>query len=137
MVLRYWQVGMDWSDSDAVVRAAAKLGFTATRTYPRDQREHHHLNFRREPKLKLRRLLKVGSKGYRVAKMTPRSDDRPRSGREAVPGQGTGDLRREGRRRVTQVPEGLGPDGRRRLRRAEGLVTRRAAEGALFSRGMY
>ncbi len=70
MVLRYWQVGMDWSDSDAVVRAAAKLGFTATRTYPRDQREHHHLNFRREPKLKLRRLLKLGSKGYRVAKMT-------------------------------------------------------------------
>jgi GH24 family phage-related lysozyme (muramidase) len=70
MVLRYWQVGMDWSDSEAVVRAAAKLGFTATRTYPRDQREHHHLNFRKEPKVKLRRLLKLGSKGYRVAKMT-------------------------------------------------------------------
>jgi peptidoglycan hydrolase-like protein with peptidoglycan-binding domain len=70
MTLRYWQVGMDWSNSDAVIRAAAKLGFTATRTYPRDQREHHHLNFRREPKVKLLPVLKRGSKGYRVARMT-------------------------------------------------------------------
>lgn len=68
--LRYWQVGMDWSNSDAVIRAAKELGFTATRTYPRDRREYHHLNFRREPKFKLIPPLKRGSKGYRVARMT-------------------------------------------------------------------
>lgn len=67
--LRYWQVGMDWSHSDRVVEAAAKLGFIATRTYPRDSREYHHLNFRREPKVMRLPALKKGSTGVRVARM--------------------------------------------------------------------
>lgn len=69
MPLRYWQVGMDWTESDKVIAAAAKLGFTATRTYPRDQREYHHLNFRREPRFTVFSPLKRGSKGVRVARM--------------------------------------------------------------------
>lgn len=68
-VLPYWQVGMDWTNSDAVIRAAAQLGFTATRTYPTNPREHHHVNFRKEPFVKVIPPLKRGSKGYRVARM--------------------------------------------------------------------
>lgn len=68
MPLRYWQVGMDWSSSEEVIRAAARLGFTASRTYPRDAREYQHLNFRKEPRIRLP-ALERGSKGVRVARM--------------------------------------------------------------------
>jgi hypothetical protein len=66
--LRYWQVGMDWQNSEGVVEAAKRLGFTATRTYPNNLRETQHLNFRREPRVGLP-ALKSGSKGVRVARM--------------------------------------------------------------------
>ena len=69
MPLRYWQVGMDWQNSTGVVEAAKRLGFTATRTYPNNMREQHHLNFRREPRVALP-ALKRGSKGVRVTRMT-------------------------------------------------------------------
>jgi hypothetical protein len=71
MLLRYWQVGMDWSNPDAVVRAASKAGFTATVTYKRNAREAHHLNFRKEPRLKII-LLKRGSRGPLVSVLTRR-----------------------------------------------------------------
>jgi murein L,D-transpeptidase YcbB/YkuD len=70
MPLMWWQVGMDWQNSDAVVRAAAALGYTATRTYPSNPLESHHLNFRKEPPVKVLPPLKRGSKGVRVARMT-------------------------------------------------------------------
>jgi murein L,D-transpeptidase YcbB/YkuD len=70
MPLMWWQVGMDWQNSEAVVRAAAALGYTATRTYPSNPRETHHLNFRKEPLVKVLPPLKRGSKGVRVARMT-------------------------------------------------------------------
>jgi peptidoglycan hydrolase-like protein with peptidoglycan-binding domain len=71
--LRYWQVGMDWSDSQGVVREAAALGFTATVTYPGNPREGHHVNFRKEPRLmKPFKLVKRGAKGLRVYQITRR-----------------------------------------------------------------
>ena len=70
--LAYWCVGMDWENADGVMEAAAALGFTATRTYPLSAREQHHLNFRKEPKVRLLKPLRLGSKGYRVARMTQR-----------------------------------------------------------------
>ena len=70
--LAYWCVGMDWENADGVIEAAAALGFTATRTYPLSAREQHHLNFRKEPRVRLLKPLRLGSKGYRVARMTQR-----------------------------------------------------------------
>nr|MBA2333177.1 hypothetical protein [Actinomycetota bacterium] len=67
--LPYWCVGMDWENADGVIAAAAKLGFTAARTYPLSAREQHHLNFRKEPKLNLLKPLRLGGKGYRVARL--------------------------------------------------------------------
>lgn len=73
MPLRYWQVGMDWSNAPGVVRAAASLGFLATVTYPSSPREGQHVNFRKEPKIKVPfRVLKRGSTGSRVEKITRR-----------------------------------------------------------------
>lgn len=69
--LVYWQVGMDWQNSTAVIAAFRKHGWIATRTYPGNPREFHHLNLRKEPKLK-RSDLKVGSKGRRVVTLTRR-----------------------------------------------------------------
>jgi peptidoglycan hydrolase-like protein with peptidoglycan-binding domain len=65
--LRYWQVGMDWSDSAAVMRVAGGRGWIATLTYPSNPLEGHHVNFRREPKLPHTRVLKLGSRGPDVA----------------------------------------------------------------------
>ena len=71
--LRYWQVGMDWSNAAAVVREAKAEGFTATVTYPTNPRELHHVNFRKEPRVRLPlRPLKAGSQGDRVEKLTRR-----------------------------------------------------------------
>lgn len=64
--LRYWQVGMDWSDTPAVLRAARKRGWIATVTYPNNPREHHHVNFRRTPRVKRVRPLKRDSSGPEV-----------------------------------------------------------------------
>ncbi|MBA3244687.1 MAG: glycoside hydrolase family protein [Actinobacteria bacterium] len=67
--LPYWCVGMDWENADGVIEAAGRLGFTAARTYPLSAREQHHLNFRKEPKLNLLKPLRLGDKGFRVARM--------------------------------------------------------------------
>jgi uncharacterized HhH-GPD family protein len=66
--LEDWQVGMDWSDPQAVVKAASKRGWIVTVTYPTNAREAHHLNFRKSPEL--RRTLKRGSKGKTVLELT-------------------------------------------------------------------
>jgi peptidoglycan hydrolase-like protein with peptidoglycan-binding domain len=69
--LRYWQVGMDWSNAAGVVREAARLGYTASVTYPGNPREGHHVNFRRAPRvIKPFPLLKRGARGPRVRKIT-------------------------------------------------------------------
>lgn len=73
MPLRYWQVGMDWSNARGVVQAAKSLGFLATVTYPGNPREGHHVNFRKEPRVALPfKALRLGSKGSRVEKLTRR-----------------------------------------------------------------
>lgn len=71
--LEYWQVGMDFTNSAGVVSAAAKLGWTATITYPGNPREGHHVNFRREPEAsKPFPILKRGDRGKRVDVLTNR-----------------------------------------------------------------
>lgn len=73
--IRYWMVGQDWGDgyhARAVCAAARKRGWVATITYPTNPREQHHVNFRKEPVLKVFRNLKRGSKGRRVRKLRKR-----------------------------------------------------------------
>lgn len=67
--LRYWMVGMDWDipHVQAVVKAAAKRGWTATVTYPTSTRERQHVNLRKEPKLAIFKSLRRGQKSPRVA----------------------------------------------------------------------
>lgn len=69
MPLRWWQCGLDVSNATAVVREAANEGYTCTVTYPSNPREGHHVNFRKQPALRLPPL-KLGSKGPRVARAT-------------------------------------------------------------------
>lgn len=68
----YWAVGIDSRDPRKLMEAARKRGWTVTLTYPNNPREAHHCNFRKEPKLKLFRALRKGSRGPRVATMTAR-----------------------------------------------------------------
>lgn len=46
-----WKVGMDWSDTPAVIRVAERHGWHMFRPYPSGS-EFHHLNFKRKPKIK-------------------------------------------------------------------------------------
>src|SRR4051794_26983084 len=71
--LPYWCVGMDWTDADAVVRAARAEGYLAVVTYPSNPREGHHVNFRREPRVRLAvKPLQLGMRGLRVLALTRR-----------------------------------------------------------------
>jgi GH24 family phage-related lysozyme (muramidase) len=111
--LAYWCVGMDWENADGVIEAAAALGFTATRTYPLSAREQHHLNFRKEPKVRLLKPLRLGSKGYRVARMTQRlATVLDAEGKPYLPrGQGVFDAVVEGALRRFQADWGQQVDG--------------------------
>ena len=111
--LAYWCVGMDWENADGVIEAAAALGFTAARTYPLSAREKHHLNFRKEPKLKLLKPLRLGSKGYRVARMTQRlASVLDAEGKPYLPkGQGVFDATVESALRRFQTDWGQEVDG--------------------------
>jgi hypothetical protein len=64
-----WMCGIDSSWSAGVTEAAAKRGWTVTLTYPGNPREGQHVNFRKQPRLKILPALKVGSRGPRVAAM--------------------------------------------------------------------
>jgi len=66
--LEDWQVGMDWSPPDPVVREAAKRGWIVTVTYPNNAQEAHHLNFRKAPELDVE--LEKGDTGKRVKEFT-------------------------------------------------------------------
>jgi Putative peptidoglycan binding domain len=66
--LEDWQVGMDWSPPEPVVRAAAKRGWIVTVTYPDNAQEAHHLNFRKAPELDV--ALEKGNTGKRVQEFT-------------------------------------------------------------------
>lgn len=66
--LENWQVGMDWSPPEPVVRAAAKRGWIVTVTYPNNAQEAHHLNFRKAPELEIE--LEKGDTGKRVQEFT-------------------------------------------------------------------
>lgn len=70
--LPYWCCGIDSTWSEGATQAAAKRGWTCTLTYPNNPREGHHVNFRKEPKLRVRRPLKRGSRGPRVAVLSRR-----------------------------------------------------------------
>lgn len=57
--LKWWQLGMDWTDSRRVVKAFNELGFNAHITYPNNPREGHHINLTRQPrKNKVARLFR-------------------------------------------------------------------------------
>ena len=70
--LRYYKVGIDIRIDvrDRFIAAARKRGWVVTVTYPSNPREQHHLNFRREPVLKVFKPLRVGSRGIRVHRLT-------------------------------------------------------------------
>jgi hypothetical protein len=72
MPLRYWQVGIDSTNSPLACQRARDRGWVATLTYPGSPREAQHINFRKEPILKVFRSLQKGSKGRRVTKLTAR-----------------------------------------------------------------
>ena len=69
--LPYWAVGIDCSNSSALIAAARAEGFYAVLTYPSNPRESHHVNFRREPRMRLaHQPLRRGSRGPRVVQLT-------------------------------------------------------------------
>lgn len=70
MPLRYWQVGIDNDNSPLLCARARDRGWIATVTYPNSASERHHVNFRKEPRIKVFKVLKHGSRGRRVAAMT-------------------------------------------------------------------
>jgi hypothetical protein len=73
MWLPYWCVGIDCTNTAAFVQAAKAEGFHAVVTYPGNPREGHHVNFRREPRVRVRfRALRRGSTGPRVRQLTRR-----------------------------------------------------------------
>lgn len=57
--LAYWQLGLDVSDAEGLVRVLRKLGYKARRPY-RSPSEAHHLNLYRDPvrRLRKRKLVK-------------------------------------------------------------------------------
>ena len=67
--LEYWQVGMDWNNPPAVIRAATKRGWLVTTTYPGNSKETQHLNFRKEPERKDPKL-QFGNEGPNVKRMS-------------------------------------------------------------------
>lgn len=73
--LEYWQCGIDLDDAHvaAFCAAARERGWTVTVTYPTSPVEYHHVNFRYEPHAAPPfKLLKHGSRGPRVVKLTRR-----------------------------------------------------------------
>jgi hypothetical protein len=80
--LEDWQVGMDWSPPEPVVREAAKRGWIVTVTYPNNAQEAHHLNFRKGPELEI--ALEKGDRGKRVQEFTQKLANL-RSPKTAVP----------------------------------------------------
>jgi hypothetical protein len=67
--LEYWQVGMDWDNPPAAIKAARKLGWIATITYPLSPHEAQHVNFRKEPETGLPQP-KPGDDGPDVRRIT-------------------------------------------------------------------
>lgn len=72
--LFYWQCGIDVDDAhvQAVIRCAAKHGWTATVTYPGSSVEYHHINFRRMPVFNPFPTLKHGDHSVRVRRLAKR-----------------------------------------------------------------
>lgn len=66
--LAYWMVGQDWTNAGGVVKAYARLGYTASVTYPGDPREYHHVNLRKKPIFSIWKIrpLKRGMRGPRA-----------------------------------------------------------------------
>jgi lysozyme len=47
--LRWWELGIDVSDSDDLLRILGNLGYHVRRTFPDSKAEHHHLNLTADP----------------------------------------------------------------------------------------
>lgn len=56
--LNWWQLGMDVSDSDGLIRVLRRLGYRPFRPYSSSS-EYHHINLKRPPTRTLRRRRKV------------------------------------------------------------------------------
>lgn len=100
--LRYWQVGIDNSNSPLLCSRARARGWIATLTYPSSSSERHHVNFRKEPKLVVFRPLKLRSRGPRVAAMTRALHY---LGFLHISGKGTGKFGREVERALREFQE--------------------------------
>ena len=71
--LPYWAVGIDTNNTPGFIQAAKAEGYLAVVTYPGNPREGHHVNFRREPRVRVAvRPLRRGSRGPRVLRLTRR-----------------------------------------------------------------
>lgn len=51
--LAWWELGLDVSDHDRLLRVLASLGYHAKQTYPNSPKERHHVNFTADPGLVL------------------------------------------------------------------------------------
>ncbi len=73
MPLRWWQCGIDVDNAHvaAFIKAANEEGWIASITYPTSKIEYHHVNFRKEPKIKIRSI-RIGARGPMVKVMTRR-----------------------------------------------------------------
>lgn len=47
--LAWWELGLDVSDHEGLLRALASLGYHAKQTYPNSPKERHHVNFTADP----------------------------------------------------------------------------------------
>lgn len=68
----WYACGIDSTNASAIIREGSRRGWTVTLTYPSNPREQHHVNFRKAPRFKLFPVLKLGSRGPRVALLNRR-----------------------------------------------------------------
>jgi lysozyme len=72
-LLAWWELGLDVSESDALLQILPSLGYSVKRTYPNSIKEHHHINFTKSPGAVL------PATGPHVRPAKPRGIPRPRA----------------------------------------------------------
>lgn len=71
--LKPWQVGMDWNNGPRAAQVGREAGYRSASTYPGKALEVQHVNLFRKPRLRKKfKVLKRGSKGFRVRKLQVR-----------------------------------------------------------------
>lgn len=62
--LAWWQLGLDTTDTDTLIRVLRSSGYDVRRPYP-DGREAHHINFYRNPSRRIARYRRLRRKHAR------------------------------------------------------------------------